>query len=55
MKQNKLNLKDKTLQDLHWLLHTMRVYHASGDKRKQVIDEINKRNCESSQNKNEQV
>jgi len=55
MKQNKLNLKDKTLQDLHWLLHTMRVYHASADKRKQVIDEINKRNCESSQNKYEQV
>jgi len=55
MKQNKLNLKDKTLQDLHWLLHTMRVYHASVDKRKQVIDEINKRNCESSQNKYEQV
>ena len=43
MKQNKLNLKDKTTQDLHWLLHTMRVYHASADKRKQVIDEINKR------------
>jgi len=44
MKQNKLNLKDKTLQDLHWLLHTMRVYHTSADKRKQVINEINNRN-----------
>ena len=38
-----LRLKDKSLQDLHWLLHNMRVYHVSMDKRKQVIDEINKR------------
>ena len=44
MKQNKLNLKDKTLQDLHWLLHNMRTYNVSMDKRKQVINEINNRN-----------
>ena len=46
---NKLNnidlrLKDKSLQDLHWLLHNMRTYNVSMDKRKQVINEINNRN-----------
>ena len=40
---SKLDLKDRDIQQLHWLLHTMNVYHVSMDKRQQVIDEINSR------------
>lgn len=39
----KERIKKLDLQNLHWLLHNMQVYNVSMDKRKQVIDEINKR------------
>jgi len=42
----KERIKKLNLENLHWLLHTMNVYHVSVDKRQQVIDEINKREKE---------
>ena len=38
-----MELKDKGIQELHLLLHNMRVYGVSMKKRQSVIDEINKR------------
>ena len=38
-----MELEKLDIQNLHWLLHTMNVYHVSMDKRQQVIDEINSR------------
>jgi len=32
------------IQELHLILHNMRIYGVSNEKRKQVIDEINSRN-----------
>ena len=40
---SKLDLKNIGIQELHLLLHNMHVYHIATDKRKQVIDEINRR------------
>ena len=45
------HLKNLGIQELHLILHNMRIYGASDDKRKKVINEINKRESNDASNK----
>jgi len=39
-----MELKDKGIQELHLILHNMRIYGVSMEKRRKVAEEIDKRN-----------